>query len=150
MERPNLIVLVTIPGLLECAKNHFPLHLERFCTCQKQLTSYWKKREGLIWNDVNTTDNTEISPIAYAVESPRWTSFITIEKIVARCELWPWSTDRFAIAVCSIDNNNTTVGHLSREFGRFLWHFLTHAGEMNAEGDGVLNTFQADWRFPAT
>ena len=26
--------------------------------------------------------------------------------------------------ILSIDNNNTTVGHLSREFSRLLWHFL--------------------------
>ena len=30
-----------------------------------------KKRDGSICNDVNSTDNTEISPIAYAVETPR-------------------------------------------------------------------------------
>ena len=33
-----------------------------------QLNSY---RDELICNDVNATDNTEISPIAYAVETPR-------------------------------------------------------------------------------
>ena len=30
-----------------------------------------KKRDASICNDVNATDNTEISPVAYAVETPR-------------------------------------------------------------------------------
>ena len=68
-----------------------------------------------------------------------------IEGIVASCEPWPWSTDRFAvtIVICSVDNNNITVGPLSREFSCLLWHFLTHGGEMNVEGDGALHSFQA-------
>ena len=36
--------------------------------CQKQLNSY---RDESICNDVNATDNTEIPPIAYTVETPR-------------------------------------------------------------------------------
>ena len=63
------------------------------------MTSYWKKQDGLICNDVNATDNTETSPIAYAVETPRAEHFAAIEEIVACCEPWPWSTGRFAMAV---------------------------------------------------
>ena len=56
--------------------------------CQKQLTSYWKKRDGLICNDVNAMDYTEISPIVYAVETPKGgTFFVAIEKIISSCEL---------------------------------------------------------------
>ena len=54
-------------------KNHFPSRsnkLERFCMCRKQFKSYGKKRDGSIHNDVNAADNTEISLIAYAVETP--------------------------------------------------------------------------------
>ena len=40
------------------------------------------------------------------------------------------------VVTCS---DNTTVGRLSREFGRLLWHFLTHGGEMNVEGDSALH-----------
>ena len=57
-----------------CSIHHFPSRwnkLERFCTCQEQLNSYWNKQDGSICSDVNATDNTEISPIAYAVETPR-------------------------------------------------------------------------------
>ena len=56
-----------------------------------------------------------------------------------------WLTDRFAVAVvtCSIDNN-TTVGHLSREFSHCFWHFLTHGEETNAEGDSILHLFKVD------
>ena len=150
MERPKIIALLTIPRELECVKNHFPtlsIELERFCMCQKQLKSYWKKRDG------NATDNTEIFPISYAVETPRGEhpSLQLKRSCVASCEPWPWSTDRFAVAVVirSVDNNNTTVGHLHRKCSPLLWHFLSHGGEMNAEGDGALHTFQADWRFPA-
>ena len=69
-----------------------------------------------------------------------------MEEIVASCKPWPWSTNRFAVAVVirSVDNNNTTDGHLSREFSLLLWHFLIHGGEINAEGDGVFHSFQAD------
>ena len=53
-----------------------------------------------------------------------------LKTIVASCEPWPSLTDRFAVAV--VDNSSTTVGLLSRELSRLLWHFLTHGGEMNA------------------
>ena len=53
-----------------------------------------------------------------------------LKTIVASCELWPCLTDGFAVAV--VDNSSTTVGLLSRELSRLLWHFLTHGGEMNA------------------
>ena len=69
-------------------------------------------------------------------------SLAAIEEIIASCKPWPWSTDKFtmAIVICRVDNNNTTVGHLSREFKRLLWHFLTHGVEMNAEGEDVLHS----------
>ena len=52
---------------------------------------------------------------------------------------------RFAVAVVirSVDRN-TTDGYLSTESSRLLWHFLTHGGEIKAEGDGALHSFQAD------
>ena len=73
-----------------------------------------------------------------------------IEEIIASCESWlpAWSTDRFAVAVVirSVDKNNTTVCHLSREFSHLLLHFLTHGGEMNAEGDGSFKvTAHSRW-----
>ena len=93
-------------------------------------------------------DSTEISPIAYihCGDSQGLTSFAAIEEIIASCEPWPWLTDRFAVVIVirSVDNNNTTVGYLSREFSRLLWHFLTHGGEMNAEDSGALHSFQVD------
>ena len=48
------------------------------------------------------------------------------------------------VVIRSVDKNDTTVSYLSREFSRLLWHFLTHGGEMNAEGDGALHSFQVD------
>ena len=46
-------------------------------------------------------DNTEISPqyILCTGDSQVLTSFAAIEEIVASCEPWPWSTDRFAVVV---------------------------------------------------
>ena len=83
-------------------------------------------------------DNTEISPSLDCGDSQGWTSFPTIEEVVARCELWPWSTDRFAVAVVipSVENNNTTVGHLPREFSHLPWHFLHHGGAIDYEVTG--------------
>ena len=61
-----------------------------------------------------------------------WISFAAMEEVVASCELWPWSTDRFSVVIVirSVDNNSTTVGHLFREFSHLLWHFLTHGAEI--------------------
>ena len=75
-------------------------------------------------------------------DSQGWTSFAAIEEIIASCEPWARSTDRFAVAVVihSVDEN-TTVGHLYREFSHLLWHFQTHGGEMNVEGDGTFLSF---------
>ena len=122
MERPKIIALLTIPREFECVKNHFPtlsIELERFCMCQKQLKSYWKKRDG------NATDNTEISPIAYAVETLRGEhpSLQSKRSCVASCEPWPWSTDRFVVAVVirSVDNNNTTVGQSLAPYSGIFW-----------------------------
>ena len=69
--------------------------------CQKQLNSYCKKQDGSICNDVNATDNTEISPIAYVLETHRGEhlSLQSGEEIIASCEPWPWSTNRFAMAM---------------------------------------------------
>ena len=39
---------------------------------------------------------------------------------------------------------NTSVRHLSREFSHLLWHFLTHGGEMNVEGNAALRSFKVD------
>ena len=65
--------------------------------------------------------------------------------------LWPWSPilaliTGFTVNVVirSVDINNTSVGHLSTEFSCLLWHFLTRGGEINAEGDGALYSFQTD------
>ena len=98
-------------------------------------------------NNVNATDNTEISPIAYTVETPRgehpllqWKrSSPPVNHGPGRPTDSPWS-----LLYASVDNNNTTVGHLSREFSRLLWHFPTHRGEVNAEGDSALHLFKAE------
>ena len=93
----------------------------------KTVEQLLKRRDG-------STYNTEISPIAYALGLPDVNILHAIKEIGASHEPWPWSTDRFAMAVviCSIDNNNTTAGHLCREFSHLLSHFLTHGGERNA------------------
>ena len=60
------------------------------------------------WIDVNATDNTEISPSLRCGDSQgcfHLQSFTAIKEIVASCEPWPRSTDRFAVAV--VDNSNT-------------------------------------------
>ena len=133
----KIIVLATIQFLFQCFRNDFlscSNKLKRFCTCQKQLNSYWKKWDGSICKNVNAMCSTEISPSLRCKDSQGWTSFAAIEENVASCEPWPWLTYRFtmAIAICSIDSN-TTFGHLSREFSWFHWIFLTHRGEMNVD-----------------
>ena len=47
--------------------------LDWFCTYQKTVERQLKKGDGSICNNVNATDNTEISPIACTVETPRST-----------------------------------------------------------------------------
>ena len=97
--------------------------LERFCTCQKHLTSYWKKRDGSSCNDVNA-----ISPITYAVETLRM-NILHCNQIDRRQMSTVALVDRQVRrghVIHSVDNNNTTVGHLCREFSRLLSHFLTH------------------------
>ena len=123
---------MTVLCWLECVKYHFRSHsneLERFHMCQKQLNSYWKKRDGSICNNVNAMDNTEIPPSLHCGDSQGWRSFTAIKEIVASYERWPWSTDRFAMAVVirSVDNN-TTVGHLSREFSHLFSDSLRRNG----------------------
>ena len=67
--------------------------------------------------------------------------FTANQEIVTSCEPWPWSIDRFvvAIVICSVDDN-TTVVPVSGEFSHLLWHFVTHRAEMNAEDD-VLSIY---------
>ena len=70
-----------------------------------------------ICNKVDPTDNTEIPPNLRCGNSQgcfHLPSFTAIEKIITSCEPWPWSTDRFTVAV--VDKSNTTVDHLSREW----------------------------------
>ena len=100
----------------------------------KAVEQLLKKQDGSICNDVNTTDNTEISPSLCCGDSQgcfHLPSFAAIEEIVVSCEPWPWLTGRFTVAV--VDNSNTTVGHLSRDLRHSLWHFLTHGREMNVK-----------------
>ena len=68
-------------------------------------------------------------------ESLRLPSFAAIEEIVTSCESWLWSTTRFtvAIVICSIDNSNTDVVHLTKEHSCLL-HFLTHGAEIECNG----------------
>ena len=44
-----------------------------------------------------------------------------------------------AAVICSVDTNNTTVGHHLENSARILWCFSDSKGEMNAEGDGTLH-----------
>ena len=92
-------------------------------------------------------DSTEISPIAYAAETPRGEHPLLQSKRsspAANCGPCRPTDSPCSLLYASVDNNNTTIGHLSREFSHLLWHFLTHGGEMNVEGDGALHSFQAD------
>ena len=76
---------------------------------------------------------------AYAVETPRGgITLPSFHKIVVSCEPWPWSTDSLTVAVvkCSVHNNNTTVGHLSVEFSRLLWHFFDSQVEIECKVSG--------------
>ena len=92
--------------------------------CQKQLNSYCKKQDGSICNDLNATDNTEISHSLCAGDSQGWTSFAAIRRR-DHCQLWTMALVNQQIChghvICSVDNNNTTVGHLSRQFSRIFW-----------------------------
>ena len=92
-------------------------------------------------DDINASENTEISFGSCCRNSQgcfHLPSFTTIEEIVTSCEVWRWSTNRFimTIVIHGIDNNNTYVGHLSREFSCLLWHFLTHGGEIECKVTG--------------
>ena len=50
------------------------------------------------------------------------------------------------VVICSVDNNNTTVGHLPRKFSCLLWHFLSHRGEMEYEGlEGNGTSIHSRW-----
>ena len=93
--------------------------------------SYRKKGDGSICNDVNATDNTEISPIAYAVETSRsgHPSLQSKRLSPAVNGVALRSTDRFTVRPLLSAALITTVGHLSRELSRLLWHFLTHGEE---------------------
>ena len=56
------------------------------------------------------------------------------------------------VVTCSVNNNNTTVGHSPRKFSCLLWHFLSHRGEMECEVTGKewhFLSFKVDWRFLA-
>ena len=88
-------------------------------------------------------DNTEISPIAYTVETPRGKHpSLQLKRLSpaanhspGRLTVSPWPLLYAALY--------TAAGHLSTEFSRLQWHFLTR-GEINAEGDGTLHSFQMD------
>ena len=71
MEQPKIIVLATVPREFECVKNHFRTcsnKLERFCTCQMQLNSYWKSE---MYVTMSMPRVTQKSLLTYAVETPR-------------------------------------------------------------------------------
>ena len=58
--------------------------------------------------------------------------------------------DRFAVTVVtrSVDNNNTTVGHLIKRIQLLTLAF--HSWRRNdVEGDGALHSFKVDSRFAA-
>ena len=59
--------------------------LEWFCTCQKTVERQLKKGDGSICNNVNATDNTEISPIACTVETLRPTLAVGIQAKFVDC-----------------------------------------------------------------
>ena len=126
MDRLKIIVLATVPCELECVKDHFPTRsnkLERFSRVKSSWTAT-EKSEMDRFVRMSTPWITEISPIAYAVGTPRGEHPPAVKP-------WPWSTDTFTMAVVirSVDNNNTTVGHLYGKFGPLLLHFLTHGRE---------------------
>ena len=58
--------------------------LEWFCTCRKAVERQLKKGDGSICNNVNATGNTEISPIACTVETPRSTLAVAIANAIAK------------------------------------------------------------------
>ena len=69
-------------ALIRMCWKSFPSHsnkLEQFYTCQKELNSYWKERDGTICNDANTMDN---SPSLRCGDPKGWTSFAAIEDLL--------------------------------------------------------------------
>ena len=101
-----------------------------------------KRKDGSFFNDVNATHNIEISPIAYAVETPRGEHpSLQLKRLSpavnhgpGRPTDLPWLLLYGALII--------TLPLLA--ICRLLWYFLTHGGEMNAEGDSTLYSFQAD------
>ena len=102
-----------------------------------------------IFNDVNATESTEISATAipYAVETPRsehqslqWKrSSPAVNRGLVRPTDSPW-----LLLYAALTTIYTTVGDLSREFRRLLWHFVTHRRKTIAEGDGALHSLIED------
>ena len=112
-----------------------------------------KKQVKSICNNVNATDNTEISPTAYAVETPKGEHPLLQSKRLSPAVNYgpgrptdsPWLL-LYAVLITTIP---LLAIYISGELSRLLWHFLTHGGEMNAEDDGTFHSFQANWRFSA-
>ena len=118
MERPNVIVL----ALFVFKQIRADLHIS-------QVVEQLPKSE---------MDHVVISPCLRCGDSEeclRLPSFAAIEEIITSCESWLWSTTRFtvAIVICSVDNSNTDVVHLTKEYSCLLWHFLTYGGEIECE-----------------
>ena len=70
-------------------------------------------------DDINTSENTEISPGIRCGDFHggmlSHTILPHIEEIVASCELWQTNGFTVTVIIRSIDNSNTTVGHLPIE-----------------------------------
>lgn len=81
--------------------------------------------------------------LVYAVETPR-----SVLKFAHLCHhqrdrhsqellaVAPVNSIAVLVVLCSIDKIYTDVGHLTREFSRFLRHFLTCKGEIDCEETG--------------
>ena len=96
------------------SKIHFPSLSNKFDQFLHVSTAVEQLLKTVRCNDVNISENTEISPGLGCRDSERWFHLPSFHEIVVSCEPWPWSTDSFTVAVdiCSVHNNNTTVGHL--------------------------------------
>ena len=86
-------------------------------------------------------DNTEISPTAYAVETPKGEhpllqlkrSSPAVNHGPGRLTDSPWLL-LYAVLMTTIP---LLAIYVPGELSRLLWHFLTHGGEMNAKDDGA-------------
>ena len=98
--------------------------LQQFCMCHKLLNSYLKKRDGSIC-DLSLFMIRGVLSLTIPCRASKDHQLCTMALV-----------DRQIHRSCchtQVDNNNTDVGHLTREYSHLLWHFLTHRGEIECK-----------------